>query len=198
MLHTSFGGFSSGLHRTDLVSTVKWKSREPSDARRVAELVNFSQRDHFGDRVIAIVIRLKPIPTIPLRNLPLMTKPNITFDFETIEMAFEFANFDDRSNDAYLDRRTGKSLYFSMLEDSEDEPDDLDDRTRYVAIPDTRDFGLGSQLAVQFATENAPELLDDVHSAFTGRGAFRRFKDLLDRSGFLEAWYQYQAEYERK
>ncbi|TWU41687.1 hypothetical protein Poly51_63820 [Rubripirellula tenax] len=127
-----------------------------------------------------------------------MTTPNVVFAFDTIEMAFDYANFDDRSNDAYLDRHTGSSLYFSMLGDSDDEPDDFDDTTRYVAIPDTRDFGLGSQLAVQFASEIAPALLDDVRDAFGGRGAFRRFKDLLDRNGLLESWYEYQAGHERK
>ncbi|TWU40196.1 hypothetical protein Q31b_35410 [Novipirellula aureliae] len=126
-----------------------------------------------------------------------MTRPNVVFAFDTIEMAFEYANFDDRSNDAYLDRHTGNSLYFSMLGDSDDEPDDFDDTARYVAIPDTRDFGLGSQLAIQFASETAPSLLDDVRDAFRGRGGFRRFKDLLDRNDLLESWHQYEAEHER-
>ena len=126
-----------------------------------------------------------------------MERPNAVFTFDTIEMAFEYANFDDRSNDAYLDRHTGSSLYFSMLGDSDEEPDDFDDTSRYIAIPDTRDFGLGSQLAVQFASDRAPTLVDDVQSVFGGRGGFRRFKDLLDRNGLLESWYEYQAEHER-
>lgn len=126
-----------------------------------------------------------------------MTRPNVVFAFDTIEMAFECANFDDRSNDAYLDRHTGKSLYFTMHGDSDEEPDDLDDTTRYVPIPDTRDWGLGSNLAFQFASDTAPALLDDVRDAFAGRGGFRRFKDLLDRKGLLESWYEYEAQHER-
>jgi hypothetical protein len=126
-----------------------------------------------------------------------MPKPNALFNFNTIELAFEYANFGDHSNEAYLDRHTGNSLYFSMHGDSDEEPDDIDDTTRYVAIPDRRDFGLGSQLAIQFATENAPSLLDDVYDAFRGRGGFRRFKDLLDRNNLLDAWHEYEAEQER-
>lgn len=126
-----------------------------------------------------------------------MTDPNVVFEFDTIELAFEYANFGDRSNDAYLDRHTGNALYFSTYGDSDEEPDDFDDTTRYVAIPDTRDFGLGSQLAIEFASELAPSLLEDVREAFGGRGGFRRFKDLLDRNNLLESWHEYEAEHER-
>jgi hypothetical protein len=31
-------------------------------------------------------------------------------------------------------------------------------------------------------------------AAIRGRGAFRRFKDALDRHGLLEAWYRYRRE----
>ncbi|MEM8671529.1 MAG: UPF0158 family protein [Planctomycetota bacterium] len=126
-----------------------------------------------------------------------MTKPKAVFAFDTIEMAFDYANFDDRSNDAYLDRQTGNALYFSMLGDSDEEPDDFEDSSRYIAIPDTRDFGLGSQLALEFASELAPALLDDVRNAFSGSGAFRRFKVLLERRDLLDCWHKYEADYER-
>lgn len=126
-----------------------------------------------------------------------MKKPNVVFAFDTIVMAFEYANCDDRSNEAYLDRHSGKSLYFSTLGDSDDEPDHFDDDSHYVAIPDTRDFGLGTQLAVQFASEVAPSLLENVREAFSGRGGFRRFKELLDRNNLLEPWYEFETEHER-
>lgn len=126
-----------------------------------------------------------------------MTKPSVTFNFDTIELAFEYANFDDRSNEAYLDRHTGDPVYFSMVGDSDDVPDDFDDATRYVARPDTRELGLGSQLAIQFASETAPALLDEVRKVFKRRGRFRRFKDVLDRNDLLASWYEYQAEKQR-
>ena len=126
-----------------------------------------------------------------------MTRSNVVFAFDTIEMAFDYANFDDHSNEAYLDRHTGNVLYFSTFGDSDDEPEDFDDESRYVVVPDTRDFGLGSKLAFDFIAEVSPALLDDVHNAFDGRGGFRRFKDLLDRHDLLEAWYSYEAQCER-
>lgn len=126
-----------------------------------------------------------------------MKTPNVVFDFQTIEVAFEYANSHDRSNQAYLDRHTGESLFFSMYGDSDEEPDDMDDTDRYVAIPDTRDYGLGSQLAVNFASEVAPDLRDEVARAFHRRGGFRRFKALLIRHGLLNAWYEYRSQRER-
>jgi len=126
-----------------------------------------------------------------------MNRTDVIFNFNTIEMAFEYANFGDGSNDAYLDRHTGEALYFSMLGDSDEEPDDFDDASRYVALPDSRDLGLGSRVAVDFASDVAPHLIDDVRDVFTRRGAFRRFKDMLDKHGLLESWYTYEAERER-
>jgi hypothetical protein len=35
---------------------------------------------------------------------------------------------------------------------------------------------------------------DEVRDFFRKRGAYSRFKDLLDRCGMLERWYQYEAE----
>lgn len=134
-------------------------------------------------------------PWFEIQPLPMPAK-NITFDFDTIELAFQFAN-SDPSNEAYLDRHTGESLYISPYGDSDADPDDLQDDSRYVLVPDLRDYGLGSQLARRFAADKAPHLGDDVYDIFSRRGAYRRFKDLLNRHGQLDAWYEYEAEHER-
>ena len=126
-----------------------------------------------------------------------MNQPQAVFDFDAIELAFGYANFDGRANEAYLDRRTGEVLYFSTFGDSDEEPDDIDDTSRYVALPHAHDMGLGSRLAVEFASDTAPHLVDDVRNAFGGRGGFRRFKNLLDKHGLLDAWHAYEAERER-
>ncbi len=122
-----------------------------------------------------------------------MTKPNVVFEFHIIEAAFDWANLDDHSNEAYLDRQTGNSIFISSYGDSDEVPEDLDDTTRYVSIPDTRDFGLGSQLTIEFTSQVAPSLVDEVRDAFRRKGGFRRFKELLDRNGLLERWYEYEA-----
>lgn len=126
-----------------------------------------------------------------------MTSPNVVFAFDIIEGAFDYVNFGDHSNSAYLDRHTGTSLYFSIHGDSDEEPEDFGDDTRYVAIPDTRDLGMGRQLAIQFVSEVRPALRGEIRDAIKGRGGFRRFKDILNQNGLLDRWYEYEAQYER-
>ena len=42
------------------------------------------------------------------------------------------------------------------------------------------------------------ERADKLECAIRGRGAFRRFKDMVDRMGISQQWYDFQAEYYRK
>lgn len=42
------------------------------------------------------------------------------------------------------------------------------------------------------------EKADKLECAIRGRGAFRRFKDMVDRMGISQQWYDFQAEYYRK
>ena len=42
------------------------------------------------------------------------------------------------------------------------------------------------------------ERADKLDCAIRGRRAFRRFKDLVDRMGISQQWYDFQAEYYRK
>ncbi len=127
-----------------------------------------------------------------------MNRTDTVFSFGTIEMAFDYANLDDGSNDAFLDCRTGEALYFSTFGDSDEVPDDFDDTARYVALPDSRELCLGAELAVEFASEVAPHLLDDVRDTFSRRGAYRRFKKILDQHGLLDSWHTYEATRERE
>jgi len=46
-------------------------------------------------------------------------------------------------------------------------------------------------LALDFAREFLPDDYDEVHHIFSGRGAYRRYKDLLVRRGALERWYDF-------
>lgn len=42
------------------------------------------------------------------------------------------------------------------------------------------------------------EKADKLECAIRGRGAFRRFKDMVDGMGISQQWYDFQAEYYRK
>jgi hypothetical protein len=114
--------------------------------------------------------------------------------------AFEFANLGDEAEaQAYVDRQTGR-VYTWMDpgiagDDQEPLPDDIESE-RYLEIPDKRDLNLGKYLALDFADAHMPADADDVRAIFSRRGAYGRFKSLLQRRGMLDAWYAFESEAE--
>lgn len=99
-------------------------------------------------------------------------------------------------NEAYVCRETGK-IYWVPSEEGlfgepeEDVPDDIHDRSKYLAVPGKYDLDLGNQLAYDFTTEFLPEHYDHVRDIFRRKGAYGRFKAFLDGKGLLEKWYDY-------
>ena len=94
-------------------------------------------------------------------------------------------------NAAYLSRLTGKTFIDS---DALDElPDDIEDGSAYLAVPHKAELRLGRELAINFSAEHLPDAAGQVSGFFRQRGAYGRFKDLLERTGCLEAWYEYEA-----
>jgi hypothetical protein len=97
-------------------------------------------------------------------------------------------------NQAYIHRESGKVYWSSSTHEVEEElPEDIEDRTLYVAVPHKNEFDLGRSLALRFVEEQLPGSYDLVDGYFHKKGAYSRFKDLLERQGRLEAWYQYEA-----
>ena len=96
---------------------------------------------------------------------------------------------------AFLDLETGEWLYFDECTDPDDDPrtpDNLLGDPRYLAAPSKRDLDLGTQLVFDFVHEHLPDAWDEVRAIFRRRGAYRRFKDLLDNRDQLDAWYRYE------
>ena len=77
-------------------------------------------------------------------------------------------------------------------------PDDIEDNEKYVPIPDKRELDLGKPLVLDFARQFLPNDIDEVRRIFTRKGAYARFKDLLDRRGALDHWYDFEAKVEEK
>ncbi|MGA8261021.1 MAG: UPF0158 family protein [Arenicellales bacterium] len=97
-------------------------------------------------------------------------------------------------SEAYLCISTGKILYRSDdFEDEEDPlPEDIDESDDYVAIPDKNDLDLGKDLVFRFVRQSIPDAIDDVEDIFRRKGAYGRFKNMLERYGVLERWYEYE------
>ncbi|MEY2687787.1 MAG: hypothetical protein RL375_1985 [Pseudomonadota bacterium] len=95
--------------------------------------------------------------------------------------------------DAFVHRITGAVVWVGESVNDEP-PEDIDDGSIYLAVPDKSELGLGRSLALQFAEEYLPASFDRVRQFFGRPGAYGRFKDLLERAGQLEAWYAYERQ----
>ena len=101
------------------------------------------------------------------------------------------------TDEAYICRKTGKIHWipdFSVSGIEVDVPADIEDKDKYVPLPDKRDLDLGSSLAYDFAGQHLPNHYDQVRDMFRRAGAYGRFKGLLESKGLLQAWYDFEAE----
>jgi len=113
--------------------------------------------------------------------------------WDDILLAFEFVSAGESDNSAYLCRETGAVFWRSEFGDNLDElPDDIDDGEKYVALPNLRDLDLGRRLVMRFAREQFADHIDKVAEIFSRRGAYRRFKDLLEREEALDKWWAFE------
>jgi hypothetical protein len=109
--------------------------------------------------------------------------------------AFEFVSLGQPyEHEAILCRESGKCLWHSELMDDMDEwPDDADDEEKYLRIPHRKELDLGKPLVLDFVEEFLPEQFDEVRRIFKRKGAYARFKDLLQRKNALDRWYDFEA-----
>lgn len=101
-------------------------------------------------------------------------------------------------NMAFVCRESGR-VYMTSDEDfgEELEPDlplDLEDITKYAIVPSRQDLRLGKRLAVRFVQASLPERLEETYDMFAARGAYARFKNMLEVEQALDAWHAFEAE----
>ena len=101
-------------------------------------------------------------------------------------------------NSAYICKLTGTDHLASQdmdmdMEGLEALPEDWDDAAAYFSAPHKKELDLGASLARRFIDEVLPEKSEEVRGFFRQRGAYVRFKDLIERKDLLEAWYRYEA-----
>ncbi len=115
-------------------------------------------------------------------------------DFNIIEEAFLFANFGaPYENEAYICLETGRSYFHSEWADFEEElPVDICDSKKYIPIPHKNELNLGNDLVFEFVHEYVSEKYNDVRGIFQRKGAYSKFKELLEETGCLEKWYSYE------
>jgi hypothetical protein len=120
--------------------------------------------------------------------------------FSEIENAFDFVSAGAPSeHTAYVSKATGEMYCQTEIGDNfESLPDDIDEPGKYLAIPHKNDLGLGKPLALEFAARALPDDLNEIAGVFQRRGAYGRFKRLLERRGKLDAWYEFESERQSK
>ena len=114
---------------------------------------------------------------------------------DAIEMA-------DDNYTYFLDLETGESVFLAdelvTGLDNEGLEDEIEENLeRYLRLPtkfEIHEYHIMEEFIWTLKVDSA----DKLEHAIQGRGAFRRFKDMVDRMGISQQWYDFQAEYYRK
>lgn len=116
--------------------------------------------------------------------------------FDNLLAAYEWVSSSSPAeNEAFVSRITGNVHWSSsMIELDEELPEDIEDGSIYVSVPHKYDLNLGRNLALTFTEEQLAGSYETVANFFSKRGAYGRFKDLLEIKGLLQAWYDYEAD----
>ena len=119
-------------------------------------------------------------------------------DIEDAMMFVSSAGYGE--NSAILDKATGKIYYqstFGDFEELEKFEEDEYDPDIHIEIPHKNDLDLGKELVFQFVERIMPDSYDRVYNIFGKRGAYSRYKDLLDSKGLLQKWYDFEKQKEQ-
>ena len=119
----------------------------------------------------------------------------VSVDWTELLHTFEFVSLGQPyEHEAVLCRKTGKFLWQTDVEeDIEAWPDDADDEEKYLSIPHKKELDLGKPLVIEFARQFLPDEFNEIRRMFDKRGAYARFRDLLQRKKALDRWYDFEA-----
>lgn len=114
---------------------------------------------------------------------------------DAIEMA-------DDNYTYFLDLETGESVFLvdELVTDLDNEglQDEIEENMeRYLRLPTKFEIH-EYHIMEEFIWTLNGETAEKLECAIRGRGAFRRFKNMVDRMGISQQWYAFQADYYRK
>ena len=114
--------------------------------------------------------------------------------FSDIEDAFFFVSMGEMyMNSAILCIETGQIFYISDFGDSDELPEDIDyDPDKYIDIPHKNELDLGKSLVLEFSAMHLPDNFEQINSFFHKKGAYSKFKNLLEVKGLLDKWYAFE------
>ncbi len=94
----------------------------------------------------------------------------------------------------YFNTKTGEFEYYSSMFPDEDVDPEKYEAEEYISLPssyDIHEYQIMSDFADTIIDNHKQELL---YVSLEGKGAFRRFKDTLVRTGLQEEWYAFKRE----
>jgi hypothetical protein len=119
--------------------------------------------------------------------------------YADIENAFTFVSIGETYlNSAYLCRETGQIFYTNEMGDSDELPDDIYENEQYIEIPHKNELDLGKALVLDFTSTHIQDDIANVKTIFRRKGAYAKFKQLLEDRGLLEEWYSFEEERQDK
>ncbi len=120
-------------------------------------------------------------------------------EFKDIVDAFDFVSFGQMfEHQAFLNKETGDVYCHTELGDDEEElPKDIDD-DKYIEIPHKNDLNLGKPLVLAFAYGHLPNDVDEIEMIFRKKGAYSKFKDLIESRNLIDKWYEYESSAQEK
>jgi hypothetical protein len=103
-------------------------------------------------------------------------------------------------NSAILNKSKGKIYYrseYGDIDELEDFPEEKYDPEIHIRIPHKNDLDLGRDMVFKFVERFIPDDYDKVAKIFRERGAYSRYKDLLESKGMLQKWYDFENQQEQ-
>lgn len=119
----------------------------------------------------------------------------VIVNYIELRNSFEFVSSGSRGEqNAYICLDSGEIYWVSsIIKLDEEAPDDIETSERYIAVPHKNDLKLGQNMALAFIDQELPDDYNTAASFFRKKGAYRRFRELLQYQGALEKWYAFEA-----
>lgn len=108
----------------------------------------------------------------------------------------EAVEFTDDFSHYFLDATTGEVVFINemvMASQEQEEAYDRLDEHGFYRLPNQRELN-GYHTMESFIETLPSPVHEQLASSIVGRGAFRRFKDLIYRLGLEQSWYKYEEE----
>ena len=125
------------------------------------------------------------------------------FSYDNIESAYMFVSACSYGmNAALICRDTDRILWRSDMS-GEDEIGQAEEEgtlnwDETVEMPHRNDLDLGQTLIFEFINEELPNEYDRVSDIFSRKGAYSRYKSLLERCGKLDEWHAFENKREKE